>query len=227
VSAVPPTAGGRRALAAALAVAAVGCLAAGVWLAVPGGTAADTAAPGEPAASEASGPAGASSAPPASVALNPPLTVTPAARIAPVSLDIPAIGVRTRLGRLQLGAGGELVPPADFGLAGWYAEGTAPGQPGPAVLAGHVDSVAGPAVFYRLAELKAGDAVLVRRADGSTLRYVVSAMVRYPKARFPTDLVYAPVPDTELRLITCGGTFDRSVRSYRDNIIVSAVVQPG
>src|SRR5439155_6234823 len=113
-----------------------------------------------------------------------------------------------------------------FDVAGWYAEGPAPGQPGPAVLAGHVDSRAGPAVFYRLAELAPGAEVLVHRADGSTLRYLVAGTVRYPKARFPTALVYAPVPDTELRLITCGGTFDRAIRSYRDDIVVTAVAAP-
>jgi len=156
----------------------------------------------------------------------PPMTGAATARTVPVSLDIPAIGVHTPLVRLHLGGTGELVPPADFDLAGWYAEGPAPGQPGPAVLAGHVDSVAGPAVFYRLAELAPGDAVLVHRADGSTVRYRVAGTVRYPKARFPTGLVYAPVPDTELRLITCGGTFDPARRSYRDDIVVSAVAEP-
>jgi sortase (surface protein transpeptidase) len=156
----------------------------------------------------------------------PPLTGAAASRTVPVSLDIPAIGVHTPLVRLHLDGAGALVPPADFDLAGWYSGGPAPGQPGPAVLAGHVDSRAGPAVFYRLGQLAPGEEVLVHRADGSTLRYLVAATVRYPKARFPTGLVYAPVPDTELRLITCGGTFDRQRRSYRDDIVVSAVAGP-
>ena len=134
--------------------------------------------------------------------------------------------MRTPLVRLHLDSAGALVPPGDFGLAGWYAGGPAPGQPGPAVLAGHVDSRAGPAVFYRLGELVPGEEVLVHRADGGTLRYRVAGTVRYPKARFPTGLVYAPVPDTELRLITCGGTFDRAARSYRDDVVVTAVAEP-
>jgi Sortase domain len=237
--------GGRRALGIGLAVAAICCLLAGVWVAAPWRSGGDGAPPDAFGAATVPAPPGSTTgtlptglpvglptgtaaygtaAP--SVSLNPPLTVPPAARVVPTSLDIPAIGVRTPLVDLHLGAAGELVPPIDFGVAGWYAGGTAPGQPGPAVLAGHVDSVAGPAVFFRLSELRPGDAVLVHRADGSTLRYVVSATVRYPKARFPTDLVYAPVPDTELRLITCGGTFDRSVRSYRDDVVVSAVAAP-
>jgi sortase (surface protein transpeptidase) len=214
----------RRAVGTGLAVAAVCCLLAGVWLVGPWRPAGDPALPALPALAS-TGPPTLTTAP-ASVPLNPPLTVPPAARAVPTSLDIPAIGVHTDLVKLHLGAGRELLPPSDFGTAGWYAEGTAPGQPGPAVLAGHVDSVAGPAVFYRLAELRPGDAVLVHRAGGSTLRYVVSGRVQYPKSAFPTALVYAPVPDTELRLITCGGTFDRAVRSYRDNIVVSAVLAP-
>lgn len=222
----------RRRFAVGLAAAAACALAVGVWLAtaraspaapgppaaVPTGPSATafTAVPGGPAA-----PKGATSVTPL-----PPLTDAPVARIAPVSVEIPAIGLRTPLIHLHLRATGELVPPTNFGDAGWFSEGAAPGEPGPAVLAGHVDSRAGPAIFYRLSELKPGDAVLVHRADGSTLRYTVSVSVRYPKAHFPTALVYNPVPATELRLITCGGSFDYAKRSYRDNIVVSAVAQP-
>jgi Sortase domain len=141
---------------------------------------------------------------------------------APVRLVIPAIGVATRLVRLGLAAGGGMEVPTDFGRAGWFAEGPAPGQVGPSVIAGHVDSRTGPAVFYRLRELRAGQAVLVERADGARLRFLVERAESYPKAGFPTAAVFGPVPSATLRLITCAGDFDRARGSYRDNLVVFA-----
>jgi sortase (surface protein transpeptidase) len=135
---------------------------------------------------------------------------------------VPRIDVDSRLARLGLAADGALETPADYGQAGWYDGGPAPGDVGPAVLAGHVDSTAGPAVFWRLGELVAGDEVLVDRADGSTARFTVTRVERHPKSAFPTDKVYGPTPDAQLRLVTCGGEFDRSQRSYRDNVVVFA-----
>ncbi|HSO53680.1 MAG TPA: class F sortase, partial [Actinomycetes bacterium] len=140
----------------------------------------------------------------------------------PVRLVIPAIGVATRLVRLGLEADGGMAVPADFGRAGWFAEGPAPGQVGPAVIAGHVDSRTGPAVFYRLRELRPGQAVLVERADGTRLRFVVEQARRYPKAGFPTAAVFGPVSSAALRLITGAGDFDRARGSYRDNLVVFA-----
>jgi sortase (surface protein transpeptidase) len=94
------------------------------------------------------------------------------------------------------------------------------------VLAGHVDSTDGPAVFFRLRELAPGDEVLVDRADGSTVRFEVRSVQRHPKDAFPTEQVYGPTPRAELRLITCGGEFDAGERSYRDNVVVTAVLAP-
>jgi Sortase domain len=142
--------------------------------------------------------------------------------VPPVRLVIPAIGVATGLTRLGLEPDGAMAVPDDFQEAGWFAQGPAPGQPGPAVIAGHVDSKSGPAVFYRLRELRAGQAVLIQRADGTRLRFVVEAARSYPKAAFPTAAVFGPVTGPVLRLITCGGTFDRASRSYRDNLVVFA-----
>lgn len=140
----------------------------------------------------------------------------------PTRLRVRAIGVDTPLETLKLGADGELQPPATNERAGWYAAGTAPGDVGPAVLAGHVDSKRGPAVFYRLRELTAGDRIEVTRG-GRTVTFTVTATAWYPKRAFPTDEVYGPTPDRQLRLITCGGVFDRTLRSYRDNLVVYAV----
>jgi hypothetical protein len=146
----------------------------------------------------------------------------PGPALVPVRLVIPAIGVATRLVRLGLDPGGAMQVPEDFATAGWFAGGPAPGQVGPAVIAGHVDSRTGPAVFYRLRELRPGQAVLVERADGARLRFVVEQARSYPKAGFPTAAVFGPVPLAGLRLITCIGAFDRARGSYRDNLVVFA-----
>ena len=140
----------------------------------------------------------------------------------PVRLTVPAIGVETPLVRLGLEPDRTMEVPDDFGRAGWFAEGPAPGQPGPAVIAGHVDSRTGPAVFYRLRDLRSGDHIDVTRADGARLRFVVDATRSFPKTSFPTDAVFGPTPAAELRLVTCTGTFDRARGSYRDNLVVFA-----
>ncbi len=140
----------------------------------------------------------------------------------PSRLRVSTIGLNTTLERLAIGANGELEPPRAFEKAGWYADGTAPGDTGPAVIAGHVDSRSGPAVFYRLRELAPGDRIEVERG-GATVRFTVTRTAWYPKNKFPTDQVYGPTPDRQLRLITCGGVFDRTLRSYRDNLVVYAV----
>jgi hypothetical protein len=145
----------------------------------------------------------------------------------PVRLEIARIGVDTALQRLGQDPGGAVeVPtgPRQWLDAGWYAGegGTRPGDPGSAVILGHVDSRRGPAVFYRLRELRAGDPVVVVRADGSRVRFVVERVERYPKRRFPTEDVYYPTLTPKLRLVTCGGTFDPAAGHYRDNVIVFA-----
>ncbi len=142
----------------------------------------------------------------------------------PVRVRIPSIGVDSPLVQLGIDDEGVLVPPADFTRAGWFSGGPVPGDVGPSVIAGHVDSYAGPAVFFRLRDLVAGDEVLVDRADGTTARFTVTGADRYPKAEFPTEAVYGPTHRAELRLITCGGEFDRDLRSYLDNVVVTAVL---
>jgi sortase (surface protein transpeptidase) len=124
------------------------------------------------------------------------------------------------------------VPPLDSAApAGWYRHGATPGAVGAAVILGHVDSAEdGPAVFYRLRLLTAGAIIQVRRADGSTAVFRVTRTSSYRKTAFPTLAVYGPTERAELRLVTCGGSFDRVRRSYRDNLVVYAglsyVVEP-
>jgi LPXTG-site transpeptidase (sortase) family protein len=140
----------------------------------------------------------------------------------PVRLEIPAIDVSTPLVKLGRLADGSLQVPKDWDTAGWYDKGPRPGQPGPAVILGHVDSTGGPAVFYQLRALRPGDTVRVGLADGRILVFRVQRVQRYPKDEFPTEAVYFPTLNRELRLITCGGEFDYAARSYRDNIVVYA-----
>jgi hypothetical protein len=142
----------------------------------------------------------------------------------PVRLKIPRIGVAGSLGRLGRTAAGTVEEPSRFEQAGWYAPGPRPGDPGSAVILGHVDSKRGPAVFFRLRELRRGDEVEVTRADGSRVRFVVQRTAQYDKQAFPTDEVYYPTLVPALRLVTCGGEFDFASGHYRSNIIVFATL---
>jgi LPXTG-site transpeptidase (sortase) family protein len=139
---------------------------------------------------------------------------------APVALTIPSIGVQTPLIRLGLTASGALQVPPTASVAGWYTGSPRPGAIGSAVIAGHIDSYAGPGVFFRLVELRPGDRVYVRRADGTLAVFRVTSVRMYAKDRFPTGAVYGPAPDPELRLITCGGVFDSALGSYLSNVVV-------
>jgi hypothetical protein len=141
----------------------------------------------------------------------------------PTRVRIAAIGVDSPLESLVIDGTGALQSPTNFGEAGWFSQGTEPGDAGPAVIAGHVDTKSGPAVFYRLRDLKPGDQAQVQRGP-TWLTFRVTATDKYPKAAFPTAKVYGPTPDPELRLITCGGTFDPTKNSYRDNVVVYLVL---
>ena len=113
--------------------------------------------------------------------------------------------------------------PSDFGDAGWWTGGARPGAPGPAIIAGHVDSKTGPAVFYRIRDLAPGAAIAVVRRDGTRARFRVIGSEQYPKTRFPTERVYGATSRPTLRLITCSGVFDRDSGHYLDNTVVYAV----
>lgn len=148
--------------------------------------------------------------------------------VRPVDVTIPAVGIRSPLVDLALNADRTLQAPTDYGRAGWYAGGSYPGDPDgpPAVIAGHVDSWDGPAVFFALRQVRSGQQIRVRRSDGSVAVFVVYAAREYPKDEFPADTVYAPTERAEIRLITCTGAFDRSRRSYPDNLVVFAALDP-
>jgi sortase (surface protein transpeptidase) len=144
----------------------------------------------------------------------------------PAFVRITSIGATSSLIELGLQDDGTLETPVDFSVAGWYSLGPRPGQIGAAVIAGHLDSYNGPAVFARLPEVQPGDQIEITRKDGVLVTFEVTRIDLYPKDRFPTMSVYGPTEQPELRLITCGGSFDKTKGSYRDNIVVYAKLIP-
>ncbi|WP_150307758.1 class F sortase [Planctomonas psychrotolerans] len=142
----------------------------------------------------------------------------------PLRLSVPAIGVDSELMHLGKNADGtvEVPPLGEYSPAGWYRGSPTPGEVGPSVMLGHVDSAAGPSVFYRLGDLRPGDEVSVTREDGTIAVFTVDRLEQYAKDEFPTVAVYGNTDDAQLRLITCGGDFDRSIGHYVDNIVVFA-----
>lgn len=150
-----------------------------------------------------------------------PSSAAPAEPARPVRVVIPAIDVDADLVGLGLNPDASMEVP-DFGDAGWYTPGPRPGDAGPAVIAAHVDSVAGPDVFYRLDQLRSGDEVTVVHADGTRSTFVVRRREQQPKDELPVERIWNDTSAPVLRLITCGGEFDRARRSYRSNVIVYA-----
>jgi hypothetical protein len=140
----------------------------------------------------------------------------------PVRLQVPAIGVDTPLERLGQTRNRIVEVPRHWQWAGWYRLGPRPGEPGAAVILGHVDSPGGTAVFALASTLRRGDRVVVRRSDGSSVAFRVTRVERRPRNQFPAKDVYWPTLRPELRLITCGGAYVRSAGGYQANVIVFA-----
>ncbi|MEV6588619.1 class F sortase [Streptomyces acidicola] len=147
----------------------------------------------------------------------------PLPRSRAVSLTVPYLGIEAPLVGLGLDSRRRLTAPPtdDPRAAGWYEGGPAPGQSGTVILVGHRDTRTGPAVFAALHEIQTGRVVKVRRADGRTAVYTVDAVRTYEKAHFPDEEVYGRRQRPELRLITCGGRYDRRT-GYVSNIVVFA-----
>ncbi|WP_316525436.1 class F sortase [Kitasatospora brasiliensis] len=218
-----PASGMPRLLRAGMAAAAVGLLL--IYNSVDTGS--DTAAAdGQPAPPAASGPAVPGPANAAAVAPGapggPPAPVL--ARAKPTRLRIPQIAVDAPFTELTLNPAGQLdaPPPDDRNLVGWYRDGVSPGERGSAVLAGHVDTTKGPAVFLLLSFLLPGNKIEVSRADGTVAVFSVDTVETFAKDAFPDAKVYGRTPDAQLRLITCGGTYDKKRRDYLDNVVVFA-----
>jgi sortase (surface protein transpeptidase) len=141
----------------------------------------------------------------------------------PTSISIPAIHVKSKLVKLGVNKDHTVQVPQpgpDYNKAGWYKYSPTPGQRGPAVILGHIDSAKdGPSVFFHLGDLHHGDKVKVSRKNGSTAVFTIDKVKEYPKTAFPTKKVYGDTPKSTLRLVTCGGKFDDQKKSYQDNIV--------
>ena len=193
----------------------------------PAPSVAATSEPNAPAASDAPVPqaTGSSSEPAPSTTQAAPAEVAPPAAL-PASVSIPAIGVQSELITLGLNPDGSIAVPQpgpDYDKAAWFDGSPRPGDVGPAVIEGHVDSAEnGPSVFYELGALAVGDRADVTRADGTVVTFEVYEVRVVPKDDFPTLEVYGNTDGPELRLITCGGPFDSAAGSYEDNVVVFA-----
>ena len=186
-----------------------------VWRAESSPPAPPSVAPLMPSASAPNTPSSPASSTPTVPALD---------RSAPVEISIASIGLRARVDQVGLARNGTLEeqPFSRANDAAWYRLGPSPGEVGPAVIEGHVDTKSNVAVFFYLSRLHAGDRIVITRADARTVTFSVDSLASYPKSNFPTQLVYGPTAYPALRLITCGGTFDRRAGSYLNNIIVFA-----
>ena len=183
--------------------------------------------------------ANATSAASATPASRAPVTVAPSpsaspqaaslARAEPTKIEIPAIGVSAGLLSLGLDAKNELaVPPFDKAeMAGWYNLGASPGELGSAVIVGHVDSEKlGPAVFFNLGKLKPGDLIKVHRRDGVVAQFKVDSVRSVLKSQFPTEEVYGGFEQATLKVVTCGGEYDKKNKNYLSNVVVFATYLP-
>ncbi|QIP87719.1 class F sortase [Streptomyces sp. Tu 2975] len=163
--------------------------------------------------------AGPSAAPSASASTKPGLP-----RSEPTRLKILRIAVNAPFMPLSIGASGQLdaPPPDDSNLVGWFREGVTPGEAGTAIVAGHLDTKTGPGVFLALSSLEPGNLVDVVRKDGTTVTFSVDDVESFSKSDFPDDRVYADTADPQLRLITCGGEYDKKAKDYKENVVVFA-----
>ncbi|MFI9363331.1 class F sortase [Kitasatospora sp. NPDC053057] len=200
-------------------VAALALAASGAWLVHDGTTGRNgPPLPPAPADSQTAGPS-----PTAKPAPTPKPAFPPLSASVPTRIRIPSIKVDAPVAGLGLTAARQLnTPPMDQrNLAGWYRDGTSPGAAGNALVVGHADNHTGPAVFYRLGLLRPGDTVEVTRKDRRTAVFTVDSVRVFPKRDFPDALVYGATERAELRMITCGGKFDRKT-GYESNTVVFA-----
>jgi len=140
----------------------------------------------------------------------------------PRRLSIPTLDVDAPLVPLELLRDGSMEVPQDAEVAGWYAPGPQPGEAGPAVIAGHVDSRTGPGVFVGLSELLVGDNVTVENRAGQQVVFRVVSIEQHPKSALPVQRIWANTTEPTLRLVTCGGRFNQSTGHYSDNVVVFA-----
>ncbi|MBA3757414.1 class F sortase [Candidatus Saccharibacteria bacterium] len=159
---------------------------------------------------------------PTSAVVQPPQPTLPSTlpKSEPTRVRIARLEINTTLMPVGRNSDGTMEVPTRYDIAGWYNLAPTPGERGPAIIVGHVDSPRGPAIFWRLRELTPGDIVEVDRADGTTVKFKVDSVQQYPQASFPTQEVYGNIDNAGIRLITCGGVFDRNIHKYSHNTVV-------
>ncbi len=138
----------------------------------------------------------------------------------PTRLIIPKLKVDAPFEILNLNPDKTVGVPKEYTTVGWYSGSKTPGEIGPSVILGHVDSYQGPAVFFYLGRLDKGDRFTIRRADGSDATFEVDLLERYPQSNFPTEKVYGPIGFAGIRLITCSGKYDHVTKRYSNNLVV-------
>lgn len=219
---LPGVVPGRRGLrAAAVGIALVGVLFGGLLTGCSEAGSSGSSDDASSASSAAPSPAAASAAP------LPVASVSPLPSSPPTRLQVPSIDVDDSdlmpLG-LQPDRTVEVPPLSQSDEAGWFKYGPTPGSVGPAVILGHIDGGGQKGVFYDLNKVKPGEQITVTREDDKNAVYTVTAIRSFAKTDFPTQLVYGKTPDSQLRLITCGGVLDREANNYLSNIIVFATL---
>jgi sortase (surface protein transpeptidase) len=140
--------------------------------------------------------------------------------IVPASIEIPAMDVNIEIEKVGRLKNGQMGVPKGFDTVGWFGEGARPGAPGNAVMAGHVDSKTGPAVFYKLEDLDKGDEVIVKDKDGKTLTFVVTGKEKYDRKTAPVDKIFDYSYGSKLNLITCTGNFNRDEGTHEERLVV-------
>ncbi|KJY16069.1 MULTISPECIES: class F sortase [unclassified Streptomyces] len=155
-----------------------------------------------------------------------PAAHAPVAGSLPQRVDVPSIGIQAPVVSRGLDKDGAIEPPSydSPGTVGWWGQGVQPGAAGTALMVGHVDTRSKPAVFYGLSSAQAGDKVRVVRADGSVVEFTIEDVRVYERAAFDAHKAYGPrvAGRAELRLVTCGGTYDKAAKEYTANVVVSA-----
>lgn len=162
--------------------------------------------------------------PAAAASIPPTSTPVPMAVVeAPLRLRVPVLGVDSAVQWVGLDSEGRMGVPDNYSDVAWYELGPRPGMPGNAVIAGHLDSTSGPAIFYKLEDLRPGDEIIVVAHDGEEVRFIVEETAVYDADDAPLSRIFGPDDRARLNLITCDGVFDRSSRSYDKRLIVFAV----
>ncbi|MGD6960798.1 class F sortase [Fictibacillus phosphorivorans] len=140
--------------------------------------------------------------------------------IIPTRIEIPSLNINTEIEKVGRLENGQMGVPKGMDTVGWFSDGVKPGSPGNAVMAGHVDSKSGPAVFYKLEELESGDDVIVKDQDGKKLTFEVTGKEKYNRKTAPVEKIFDYAYGSKLNLITCTGTFNVDEGTHEERLVI-------